>query len=281
MTPKAFLTLAAVTVVATVAAVVVGVSHYGAMQTERSEGPVFPGLSAAVNSVAEIEVVADGESASVRREGDGWVVPDKSNYPANAEKVRKTLIDLTELQLFEPKTAKPELYGKLGLDDEKARRIILKDAEGKILADSFFGRSKMNLARVGGHGVYIRKPDSKQTWLAKGPLAVGGGSMFWIDREFIAVAKERIKRVSKTTADGTLMVFSRNAPDEEKFDIQGLPEGATKGKEADDKAMDVARAINALDMQDVKPLSEIDFSKGNVTHRRIRDVRRHWWSTSR
>ena len=265
MTPKAFLTLTAVTVVATVAAIAVGVAHYGAVQTERSEGAVFPGLSETINSVAEIEVVADGKSASVRRKGDVWVIPDKSDYPANADKVRKTLIDLTELQMFEPKTAKPELYAKLGLDDEKARRVILKDAEGKVLADSYFGRSRMNLARVGGHGAYIRKPDSEQTWLAKGPLAVGAGPMFWLDREFIAVDRGRVKRVSKTTADGTLMVFSRISKDEEKFDIQGLPEGATKGKEADDKAMDVARALNALDMTDVKPVSEVDFSKGNVT----------------
>ena len=117
----------------------------------------------------------------------------------------------------------------------------------------------------GGHGAYIRKPDSKQAWLAKGPLAVGAGPMFWLDREFIAVDRSRIKRVSKTTADGTLMVFTRVSKDEEKFDIQGLPEGKDKGKEADDKAMDVARAINALDMTDVKPVGEIDFAKGNVT----------------
>lgn len=265
MTPKAFLTLVAVTVVATAAAAAVAVGHYGAVQTERSAGPVFAGLGDTVNNVDEIVVVGDGTTTNVRRKGDGWVVANQSDYPANGEKVRRTLIQMTELELFEKKTAIRDRLEKLGLDDASAKRVTLKDAKGAVLADGLFGRPKLNLARVGGQGMYLRKPDSDQAWLAKGGLGIGTGPMYWIDREFIAVAKERVKRVTKTTPDGTTIVVSRDRPESEKFDIQGLPEGAAKGKDADDKAMDVARTLNAIDMQDVKPVGEVDFASGEVT----------------
>ena len=40
---------------------------------------------------------------------DAWTVAEKYNYPAAFEKVRKVLVDLTELRPLEQKTSTPSL----------------------------------------------------------------------------------------------------------------------------------------------------------------------------
>src|SRR5580698_3532117 len=53
----------------------------------------------------------------IARRGDGWVVPDKSDYPARADMVRKALVGVAELEPIEAKTRNPELLSRLDLQD--------------------------------------------------------------------------------------------------------------------------------------------------------------------
>src|SRR3546814_2065306 len=52
--------------------------------------------------------------------GGRWGVAEKSGYPADFEKVRATLLSVSQMETVEPRTAKPELLPKLEPSDVDA-----------------------------------------------------------------------------------------------------------------------------------------------------------------
>src|SRR3546814_16159627 len=76
--------------------------------------------------------------------GGRWGVAEKSGYPADFEKVRATLLSVSQMETVEPRTAKPELLPKLELSDvdapeSKSIRVTAQVGE-EILADAIIGR---------------------------------------------------------------------------------------------------------------------------------------------
>jgi len=86
----------------------------------------LPALSAELGDVASVEVHRAGLDLTFVRDGDNWLVAQKSNYPADPGKIRRIVLALADMSLVEPKTSKPELYPRLEVEDP-----------GKILAITF------------------------------------------------------------------------------------------------------------------------------------------------
>ena len=104
---------------AAVAAVVLAIVLVGreASENQTLDGDerMFAGLLGRANDVSIIEVVGGGEKFSIERVGERWIVPEKSNYPAKFEVVKKIIMDVAELELTAKKTNDPERHGVLGL----------------------------------------------------------------------------------------------------------------------------------------------------------------------
>ena len=109
---------------AAVAAVVLAIVLVGREASENqtldSDERMFAGLLGRANDVSIIEVVGGGEKFSIERVGEHWVVPEKSNYPAKFEVVKKIIMDVAELELTAKKTNDPERHGVLGLASPSA-----------------------------------------------------------------------------------------------------------------------------------------------------------------
>lgn len=93
----------------------------------------LPGVQVAQVKAIEVQR-GDQPLVRLERREQGWVVPAKADYPADQGVVNKLLKALAEARKVEPRTANPELYGRLGLADkgeaeQRGVRLTLEQGE--------------------------------------------------------------------------------------------------------------------------------------------------------
>src|SRR4029077_6801040 len=124
-----------------------------------------------LGEVASVGLKRSGLELTFVRDGDGWLVVEKGNYPAAAGKVRQIVLGMADLALVEPKSQKADLYPRLEVDDPgkgKSPLVALKDKSGATLGEMIIGKRRYDRLGAGNDGIYIRKPGDAQAWLPPG-----------------------------------------------------------------------------------------------------------------
>jgi hypothetical protein len=219
---------------------------------------LFEGLDARLEGAHSLEIAKHDVKFVIARRGDGWVVPDKSDYPARAEMVRKALVGLAELDTVEAKTRNPELYGRLDLQDittagSKALRVTVKDGQGGVLAALLVGKKRTPPVGATSAGasdmLYVRKADDPQTWLAQGQLDIRDSAIDWTEREVVDLAGDKIASVDIVKPDAKPLALFREKPDDKDFKIRDLPAGKVVKSQWDVNAL--ADVLASLSFDDV------------------------------
>ena len=224
--------------------------------------PVFPGLQAIINNVSEMSVSTQGGIITVHKDEKAWRVKEKHEYPADHGTVRETLIGLVELKTLEPKTRKPELYEKLGLQDVDAEgslstAVTLKDATGNVLADVIIGNDRPAKGKSGYKEMFIRKAGDPQTWLVEGRLTVDKNPSAWLDKELVQIETKRVSRLSVTHPDKTRLVVEKGKPADLDYQVANVPEGLEIQSQF--TVNNIVSTVTSLSLDDVKPASEVPF----------------------
>jgi hypothetical protein len=215
-------------------------------------GRALPGLAAKLGEIASIRLTRGAMAINLRAGDGGWTVVEKGGYPADQDRIRKLLLQLAELELIEAKTDKPELLGRLDLDDPangKSTEIALQNRNGAVLGQIVIGRDRPSDVAKGEAGVYIRKPGSDHAWLARGSFVLGGDVLSWLDRRVIDIAPPRVASVVLTTADGGAAIVARSSADQ-PFALDAPPPDARPKPDAALAAP--AGALDHLELTDVK-----------------------------
>lgn len=256
MRKRGFITLAAATLILVVLA---GVSLTRGDRTAASadvDRLALPELGTKLHDLAWIRL-SRGDSKTDFAEVNGqWTVVEKGSYPADAGKVRQMLLALANLTLVEPKTERPDLFARLGLDDPKnghSTLVILQDRTGATLAELIVGRQRIDRFGGGENGVYVRRPGENRTWLARGSLDLGGQTIEWLDRRILDIPQQRIASVLLTDETGTALTLKRAAADA-AFAVEDAPKDA-KFKPAPVLG-EPAGALHDLELVDVKPAAD-------------------------
>ena len=237
MRGRSFLVLCVVTAVLIGAAVVV--SQLRAPQSTTEKETLFPDLQQRVNDVHEVRIEGRGRSVTLARQGDNWVVREADGYPALLERVRQTIVAVSQLRIIEPKTSNPEYYDRLGVEDPKGEAansllLELKDAGGKPVAALIVGQPRRSPAPGDSPGLYVRRPDSQQSLLVEGALDLSVETFEWFDRDLFDVPGDRVRRIELHPPGAPQVVLERERRGGELL-LQGVPDG----KEA--KPLDVRR----------------------------------------
>jgi hypothetical protein len=217
----------------------------------------FPSLAAKLGDVGSVSVVRNGSTLTLVRDGDSWLVTEKGNYSANAAKISQVVLAMADLELIEPKTQKPDLYSRLEVEDPakgKSSLVSIKDKSGAVLAEMIVGKKRYDRLGAGNDGVYLRKPDDSQAWLARGSLDPSGDISSWLERRIIDISEKQIAKVVMTQADGTKLVIDRPAPDA-KFTVEDAPANAKFKSES--TIAGPAAALEGVDLEDVRPATEL------------------------
>ena len=266
MNKKSFTILTVVTAVAVIVAAV-AVERGGRADVAESGGLAIPGLAGQVNDVAVIAVQAGETRLSIRRKGDGWVVDEKHGYPADLGKVRKVVVELANLELLERKTRREERYVRLEVEDPSAKdtksaALSLKSVSGETIADLVVGKRRFGLFRSSGRGIYLRKLDDPQVWLARGDVEVGRTALEWLDRKLVRVEEEDIHRLVIRQPDGATLTAVKPTQTQKYFTVENIPEGRKLSRA--NAADRISTAFDEVDLNDVRPESEVSFPEAYV-----------------
>ncbi len=246
-------------VIAVVAALWIGNARRPS-ETLDHAGALLPGLKEHINEVKTLRITGAENKPIVtlaRGEG-GWSVNEKNGYPADVSKVREFLLKLSEAELAETKTATPELYTKLGVEDiaGKDAKGALVEIEGtptpgKVIVGNFNGQ--------GGDGTFVRRPDEAQSYLVRGNLTVDKTAANWLLRDLADIASSRIAEVRIEHAGKTLRAFKTEGS-EANYAVADVPKGRELSSEF--VANGLASVLSGLRFDDVMPAASAQPADG-------------------
>lgn len=221
----------------------------------------FPNLDAHVREIARIHVASSkGSFDVVFKPYRGWVLPGRDDYPASFDRVKETVVGFAALQTIEPKTARPDWLPTIGLGAPPRGNgvaIALLDEKGQSLASLIAGKTEDIGDPSGAMGLFVRKPDSNQSWLVKSVFEPKSDPSDWIDKTVMDVDRARIQETDVDPAGSASFEVRREKPSDPDFALLDLP----KGRElSDPTAPDgIAAAISGFAFDDVRPAKDIDF----------------------
>ena len=209
-----------------------------------AQGPVLSLRQQDLNAVTRLRIFkGDGSHTTLARDASRWLVAERG-YPADTGQVRKLLLDLSALQVEEQKTADPDLYSKLGVEDPRGFQA------GSTGVDiDFDGRT---LGLIVGHtygtrSVYLRLRGQGRSVLATPQLAPDADPRHWLDRSVLDIAAERVIEVDMKPQGGPDYTLKRAGSD---YAVTPIP----KGRELGDPAAPASQAgtLAGLQLDDVR-----------------------------
>ena len=124
--------------------------------------PLFPNFNE--EQVMEIEITATGETTTLSKQNDNWVVASMDNYPADGEGVAELLSKVTEFKNTQRVSNNPEKQSEFEVDSTGVEAKLM-DASDKVLVHLFVGKTT-----PGFLSSYVRPADSNDVYVAQGYL---------------------------------------------------------------------------------------------------------------
>jgi hypothetical protein len=212
---------------------------------------LVPDLTAALGELERVTVAkANGETvATLEKRPDNWVVADKHGYVANAAKLRQALTALAEASIVEQKTANPELYSRLGVEDVTAENAagvsVALTAPGRTLPTIILGNAEGSRYR------YARRAGEAQSYLIDRNPDVPRSAAQWVDSLIVDVRGDRVREVTITHADGEVVRISKATPELANFEVADVPNGRELSYPG--VANVIGSALRELALEDVEP----------------------------
>jgi Domain of unknown function (DUF4340) len=254
------------TIVVLVALVLVGQRG----STGGGSGKLFvPSLEAALNDIERVTITkANNETVvTLERKPEGWVATNKNDYAADVSRLRQGLQALAEAKILEQKTATPELYSHLGVEDvsgDKAAGVaIALTAKGKELPTLILGNADGSKHR------YVRRAGEAQSYLIDRNPEFARGVGQWLDAQIIDLRSDRIAQVTITQPDGQVVRISKPNKDAANYDLADVP----KGRELlyPGVANVIGNSLRELNLEDVEPAAASPPAKPTVVEFRTFD----------
>ncbi len=262
MNRRSLTVVALVTVIALISAISAHRSQKTDSDLTSSAGLLLPEMDGHLNDLNTIKLSKAGkqEIATFKRGDKGWLLANRSNYPADAAKLREFVLKLSNAKTIEAKTRKPDLYPKLGVEDVTAPNA------GGVLVE-FDGMAKKaaviigNVNGGGGGGTFARRMGDEQSWLIAGTLTVERNASDWIAKEIADIPSVRI-RVVVIEKDGKTLRVSKPAGSDDNFVIENIPSGRKPSTEF--VANGLAATLAGLRVDDVTAAAKMPFPADSI-----------------
>ncbi len=249
MDKKRFPILVVVALLAVVVAAVLVFKRAPETEGSLSGGALLPALSDQLNEIEQIQITGAGDKTlvTVNRSGERWAVAEREGYPADAGKVRSFLLRLADARVNEAKTANPERYAQLGVQD-----VADGSAAGVRLALSGGGYEDSiiigNTAGLSG-GTYARHADEPTSVLVGGELNIDREPGQWLQPAIIDIASSRIREIELAIGDGAPLRVAKESPGDANFAVADVPRG--RQVQSDFVANGMGSMLAALTLEDV------------------------------
>ena len=120
-----------------------------------------------------------------------------------------------------------QILGVEGPEVEDSTSLLLsfKDAERNNIVEMIVGKLRLSSASQSTPGLYIRKPDDKQSYLVDGVVDITSSKTDWIERTLFDIPAEAIRAVRVEHTDGDTYTLFKNEKGQERFSLENLPSG--------------------------------------------------------
>jgi len=218
--------------------------------TSASEPNVYPELKGKLDAVTGVAIFKAGDQSAVQlvRNGDAWQVKERSDYPADASKIKTLLIHLEDAKLREQKTANPANYSALGvqdLNDTATTGVRVELAGAPVPVKLIVGKRDVNT-----HATYVRRAGEAQSWLASAELDAPSDPTQWLKRDVINISADRVQEVAIQPSGAASYTSSKNTRADTNFDVKPVPKGRELNSVSAPNA--VAQSLASLQLDDVK-----------------------------
>ena len=213
----------------------------------------LPGVQVAQVKAIEVQR-GDQPLVRLERREQGWVVPAKADYPADQGVVNKLLKALAEARKVEPRTANPELYGRLGLADKgeaEQRGVRLTLEQGEAPLQLLIGKPGQQ------EGQLARRADEAQSWLVSQRIELPASELDWLDRRVTAIPFAEVRELDLRHAGGERLTLARDKAEEANLQVRDLPKG--KRLAFDGAANGFGQFFADLRFADAAPLAQLGF----------------------
>jgi hypothetical protein len=206
-----------------VAALVLGACAPSAPEAPAASGPLLPDLAAKLPTLDTIELRTAGDRVAVtlERRASGWIVRERTGWPADPALVRTLLDELAAARRIEAKTAMPDRYTRIGVE-------AVAGAQAGGVEVRLRGRGWNEALVVGdapplGSGRFVRRPAEAQAWLVDRALALPREPAAWLDTRLFDVPLARIAGVRSFDAAGHAFELAHR---DDRFRIVDAPSAA-------------------------------------------------------
>lgn len=223
---------------------------------------MIPELADRLDEVRHLVVETRSDRFAISRGRDGWGLADRGGYPVREELVRATLLGLTDLRQEAPRTANPDNYSRLQVEDPdrpgaRSLRLTLQDGNRQPLASVILGKERDGGFGLSGTARYVRRAESEQSWLATGGPTVPRRLQDWLLPDFVDIAAARVAEIEIAGPGRPAVLLERDIPGREAFAPVGLPDGLALADPAASTAL--AGVLEGLQFGDVRPIAEVFF----------------------
>ena len=185
---------------------------------------LLPGLAQHLDEIKTVRLTAAAPAAPVTLEAadGGWRVRE-ADYPADATRVRRLLVALSELKIVETKTSDPARYPELGVEattqpGAKSLGIVLEGAATPTVL--IVGKN------AASQGSYVRVPSSAAAFEVRPALDVARSPHDWLERTVLDLPPARIAAIRVERAGEPAWVAERAERGALHFTVPNLPKGA-------------------------------------------------------
>ena len=160
--------------------------------------PLFPNFNK--EQVVKIEITATGETTTLSKQDDNWVVASMDNYPADGEGVAELLSKVTEFKNTQRVSNNPEKQLEFEVDSTGVEAKLM-DASDKVLAHLFVGKTT-----PGFLSSYVRPADSNDVYVAQGYLqsVFNKDTRTWKDRTIFNFNKGIVTQLNIISPEETV-----------------------------------------------------------------------------
>ena len=160
--------------------------------------PLFPNFNE--EQVMKIEITATGETTTLSKQNDNWVVASMDNYPADGEGVAELLSKVTEFKNTQRVSNNPEKQSEFEVDSTGVEAKLM-DASDKVLAHLFVGKTT-----PGFLSSYVRPADSNDVYVAQGYLqsVFNKDTRTWKDRTIFNFNKGIVTQLNIISPEETV-----------------------------------------------------------------------------
>ena len=238
-----------------VAVLLVGVLLTGVFQmkpanVEGGSRLVFPGLKEQLSDVASITVMnPSGDSVSIVKGQDGWVLEEKSRYKVDFSILSGFLVSLSELKIVEEKTSIASNHSRLGVAENgpgAGISVTVSPGEHSLL----IGNEAPSL------GSFVRYENDPQVYLTNKHVEVSSDWIDWIDPVVINIEPGNIQAVTIESRSAQFLSANRVAESGD-FELPGIPDG--RELKYATIADSLSRLLINVRIQDVEPYNPLIF----------------------